>query len=66
MERRIVNPWTWQDGFGYAQAQEISGAQHTLFLAGQSSVDAEGHPVHKEDMRAQIVQAMDNLEIVLR
>jgi hypothetical protein len=22
MERRIVNPWTWQDQFGYVQANE--------------------------------------------
>ncbi len=66
VEHRIVNPWTWQDGFGYAQAQEISGVQRTLFLAGQTSVNAEGRPVHPKDMRAQIAQAMDNLETVLR
>ncbi len=65
VERRIVNPWTWQDQFGYVQAQEISGAQRTLFCAGQISVDVEGRPVYLKDMRAQITQAMDNLETVL-
>ncbi len=66
MERRIINPWTWQDDFGYVQANEVSGAQRTLFLAGQASVDEEGRPVHPDDMGAQVAQAMDNLETVLR
>ncbi len=66
MERRIINPWTWQDQFGYVQANEVSDAQRTLFCAGQTSVDEEGWPVHPEDMRAQIIQAMDNLETVLK
>lgn len=66
MERRIVNPWTWQDNFGYSQAIEVSGGQRTIFCAGQTSTDSEGSPVHPEDMRAQITQAMDNLETVLR
>jgi len=66
VERRIINPWTWQDQFGYVQANEVSDAQRTLFCAGQTSVDEEGWPVHPEDMRAQIIQAMDNLETVLK
>jgi 2-iminobutanoate/2-iminopropanoate deaminase len=49
MERRINNPWTWQDQMGYVQANEVSGAQRTLFLAGQGSVDEEGRPVHPDD-----------------
>ena len=65
MERRIVNPWSWQDQFGYSQAQEISGVQRTLVCAGQTSVDAEGRPLHAGDMRAQVSQALDNLETVL-
>ncbi len=66
MERRIINPWTWQDQFGYVQANDISSAQRTLFLAGQTSVDEEGRPIHPDDMAAQITQALDNLEAVLR
>jgi enamine deaminase RidA (YjgF/YER057c/UK114 family) len=66
VERRIINPWTWQDDFGYVQANEVSGTQRTLFLAGQVSVDEEGSPVHPEDMGAQLTQVMDNLETVLR
>lgn len=66
MQRRIINPWTWQDDYGYVQANEISGQQRMLFCAGQTSVDAEGKPVHAGDMRAQLSQALDNLETVLQ
>jgi enamine deaminase RidA (YjgF/YER057c/UK114 family) len=62
----MVNPWTWQDKFGYSQAIEVSGAQRTIYCAGQTSTDGEGNPVHPEDMRAQINFALDNLETVLR
>jgi len=26
MERRIINPWTWQDALGFVQANDVSGA----------------------------------------
>jgi enamine deaminase RidA (YjgF/YER057c/UK114 family) len=66
VERRIINPWTWQDQMGYVQANDISAAQRTIFLAGQGSVDEDGAPVHPEDMGAQINQTLDNLETLLR
>ncbi len=39
--------------------------KQTLYCAGQASVDAEGKPVCKGDMRAQIIQDFNNLEQVL-
>jgi enamine deaminase RidA (YjgF/YER057c/UK114 family) len=65
VERRIVNPWTWQDQFGYVQANETSGVERILHCAGQTSVDADGQPLHVGDMGAQVGQALDNLETVL-
>src|SRR5687768_16678290 len=65
MERRIVNPWTWQDEFGYVQANETSGVERVLHCAGQTSVDNDGQPLHEGDMGAQVAQAIDNLETVL-
>lgn len=50
---------------GYVQANEVSGAQRTLFLSGQTAVDEEGRPLHPDDMGAQLAQALDNLETVL-
>jgi len=66
MERRIINPWTWQDPFGFVQANEISGAQRILICSGQTSIDSEGRVGHPGNMAAQIESALDNLETVLR
>ena len=66
MERRAINPWTWQDALGFVQANEVSGAKRTVICAGQTSVDTSGSPQHAGDMAAQIRQAVDNLETVLR
>ena len=66
MERRIVNPWTWQDQYAFEQANEVTGAERVLYCAGQTSVDADGETVHEGDMKAQIGQALHNVEAVLR
>ncbi|MBM3127713.1 MAG: RidA family protein [Chloroflexi bacterium] len=66
MERKVINPWKWQDEFAFVQANEVRGEQRTLICAGQAAVDADGRPQHAGDMRAQINLALDNLETVLR
>lgn len=66
MERRAINPWSWQDNFGFVQANEITGAQKVLYCSGQTSVDENGTPVHEGDMAAQAGKALDNLEAVLK
>ena len=65
MEKRAINPWTWQDNFGFVQGNEITGAQRVLRCSGQTSVDENGTPVHEGDMAAQAGKALDNLEAVL-
>ena len=64
-ETRAVNPWQWQDQFGFSQGIEVSGAARVLYCAGQTSVDADGAPMHAGDMAAQMNQALNNLETVL-
>jgi enamine deaminase RidA (YjgF/YER057c/UK114 family) len=66
MQREVINPWSWQDQYGFVQANALRGPQRMLICAGQAAVDAEGRPVHPGDMRAQLTQALDNLETVLR
>jgi enamine deaminase RidA (YjgF/YER057c/UK114 family) len=66
MEREIVNPWSWQEGRGWAHGNVLTGAEKLVFCAGQVSVDADGNPIHAGDMAGQIAQALDNLEEVLR
>lgn len=63
---RPINPWTWQDAYGFSQAVEVQGGQRLLVCSGQTSVDAQGNPLHPGDMVAQLRQAFDNLETVLR
>jgi enamine deaminase RidA (YjgF/YER057c/UK114 family) len=65
VERRVINPWGWQDEYGFVQANVVSNPQRVLYCAGQVSVDADGNPLHPGDMGAQIAQALDNLETVL-
>jgi enamine deaminase RidA (YjgF/YER057c/UK114 family) len=66
VERRVINPWTWQDELGFVQANEVSGVGRILICSGQTSVSAEGAPLHAGDMAGQIRQAIENLETVLR
>lgn len=64
-DSKAVNPWTWQDNWGYAQAIEVRGAERVLYCAGQTSVDGNGRLLHAGDIAAQLTQALNNLETVL-
>ena len=66
MDMKAINPWRWQDRYGFSQAMEIEGANRILLCAGQTSVDADGNPLHKGDMAKQVGQALDNLEVLLK
>jgi enamine deaminase RidA (YjgF/YER057c/UK114 family) len=65
MEREIVNPWQWQDQYGFVQANALTGPQRVVVCAGQTAMDADGKPQHAGDMRAQVALALDNVETVL-
>jgi enamine deaminase RidA (YjgF/YER057c/UK114 family) len=66
VQTRKINPWEWQDAFGFSQAVETSAIQRVLRCSGQTSVNADGEPQHAGDMGAQVVLAIDNLETVLK
>jgi enamine deaminase RidA (YjgF/YER057c/UK114 family) len=65
MERRIIDPWSWQDKYGFVQGNEISGAARTLVCSGQTAIDADGNAIHSGVIAAQLKVALDNLEEVL-
>src|SRR5262245_42504356 len=65
MERRSVNPWTWQDQFGFVQAVEVRWANRMLFCTGQTATDPTGTPMYPGDLARQTQMAIDNLETVL-
>jgi enamine deaminase RidA (YjgF/YER057c/UK114 family) len=66
MEKEVINPWTWQDRFGFVQANRVTGAQQVLYCAGQTAVDEDGNPQHVGKMQEQALEAINNLETVLR
>jgi enamine deaminase RidA (YjgF/YER057c/UK114 family) len=63
--RTTINPWTWQDQFGFAQAVSAPAASRWLFLAGQGPADPDGAVTHVGDIAGQVSQAFDNIETVL-
>jgi 2-iminobutanoate/2-iminopropanoate deaminase len=65
MEKRQVNPWTWQDQFGYSQAWRVDGATGLIFVAGQGPLSTEGELVGAGDFEAQARQTFENLRAVL-
>jgi 2-iminobutanoate/2-iminopropanoate deaminase len=65
MEKRQVNPWTWQERFGFSHAWKVDGAQSVVFLAGQGPVSADGQVVGDGDFEAQVRQTFENLRTVL-
>jgi len=65
MKRRIINPWTWQDKYGFVQANEVTDVKQTLFTAGIVSVDENGNLLYPNDMEKQIDQIIDNMTILL-
>jgi enamine deaminase RidA (YjgF/YER057c/UK114 family) len=66
MDKKIINPWTWQDNFGFVQANEITNAEKILFCAGQVSADDSGNLLHAGNMAEQINQIFNNLETILQ
>lgn len=65
MEKQAINPWTWQDQFGYVQGNLVTEGRRVLHCSGQISVDENGTVVHAGDMAAQMSKALDNLEAVV-
>jgi len=65
MERRQVNPWSWQDRLGYSQAWRVDGPGSTVYVAGQGPVSADGGLVGDGDFETQARQTFANLRTVL-
>ena len=64
MEKRIINPWAWQNERNYAQAVEVKNVQSTLYVSGQTAIDDNGI-TSDADMRTQISKTFENLEKVI-
>ncbi|MVT12607.1 RidA family protein [Chitinophaga tropicalis] len=64
MEKRIINPWQWQDSRSYVQAVEVKQVKGTLYCSGQAAVHADGQS-STDDMKTQLILAMQNLEQII-
>lgn len=64
MEKRIINPWKWQDEKSYVQAVEVKNVSGTLYVSGQAAVHADGK-LSDADMKTQLLLAIQNLEHVI-
>jgi enamine deaminase RidA (YjgF/YER057c/UK114 family) len=64
MEKRIINPWQWQDKHNFVQAVEVKHVESTLYISGQTAISAEGVSSN-EDMESQLTLALKNLEKVI-
>jgi enamine deaminase RidA (YjgF/YER057c/UK114 family) len=64
MEKRIINPWQWQDERSYVQAVEVTNVTGTLYVSGQAAVLPDGQS-STADMKTQLMQAIQNLEQVI-
>jgi enamine deaminase RidA (YjgF/YER057c/UK114 family) len=63
---QVINPWTWQEQYGFVHGTVVPSGGRTLYVAGQAAVDGEGNPTHEGDMVAQVQASIDNIEAVLR
>ncbi|WP_231634863.1 RidA family protein [Pedobacter sp. PACM 27299] len=64
MEKRIINPWEWQNQRSYVQAVEVKNVESTLYVSGQAAITAEGIS-STGDMESQLKLAIQNLEQVI-
>ena len=51
MEKRPINPWTWQIPYNFSQAWKIDNCQSMVFVSGQASLSSDGEVLHEEDFR---------------
>jgi len=65
LETRTIDPTPWLNAFGLTHAVEVTGAQRTLYLSGQTASDARGGPMHAGDIAAQFAEAWKNVKDAL-
>jgi hypothetical protein len=56
VDKSRVNPWSWQEKFGFSHAWRVDGARSVILLAGQGPVTADGQ-VLEGDFEAQVLSA---------
>ena len=65
MARELINPASLHPAPGFSHITVATGAR-TIYFAGQVALDAEFNIIGGDDLRAQTVAAMRNLETAMR
>ena len=65
MEKRPINPWTWQIPYNFSQAWKIDKCQSMVFVSGQASLSSDGEVLHEEDFSGQAHVTLENIKTVL-
>jgi enamine deaminase RidA (YjgF/YER057c/UK114 family) len=65
MRTTKIDPWTWQDDFGFTQAWRLDGVGSLVLLSGQTGVDADGSVVQADDLRAECRLLFHNIAAVM-
>lgn len=61
MEKKSINPTPWLLELGINHGIEVTGAQRTLYLSGQTSTASDGTPTHPGNLVRQFKFAWENL-----
>ena len=65
MKSTKIDPWTWQERYGYTQAWRVDGATGLVFIAGQGPIAPDGDLVGAGDFEEQARATFLNLRTVL-
>jgi enamine deaminase RidA (YjgF/YER057c/UK114 family) len=64
MDKEFFNPPGLNEPPGYTHVVTARGGKH-VFIAGQTAYNAKGELVGRDDLRAQTIQAFENLKTAL-
>lgn len=64
MQKKVINPWTWQDARSYVQAVEIKNHSSILYISGQTAINENGISSNAA-MNVQLNETLQNLESVI-
>lgn len=65
MKKTQLNPWTWQDMYGFSQGWRVDEASSVVFVSGQASISPDGEVLYADDFEAQVRLTFENLQRVL-
>lgn len=65
MHQTEINPWQWQETWGFTQAWKIDEVKSVVFLAGQTGVDDAGEFISHGDFEGEVRLLFDNMRRVM-